>query len=76
VPVVEVTNPIEARRAKYSQYGGLQKTIVLNGELVSGIVKSVVAVPSASPARWIVTFFSNPARQTFEAPIARAARLR
>jgi hypothetical protein len=76
VPVIEVTNLLEARRAKYSQYANTGKAISLNGQMVSGLVRSVVAVPAASPTKWVVTFYQNPVRQVVAAPKVKAARRR
>jgi hypothetical protein len=52
---IETTNPIEARRARYAQYRGQKAKLTLMGSPVTGMVRSVMEVPSSSPVRWIVT---------------------
>jgi hypothetical protein len=52
---IETTNPIEARRARYAQYRGQKVKLTLTGLTVTGLVRSVMKVPSSSPVRWIVT---------------------
>jgi hypothetical protein len=52
---IETTNPTEARRARYAQYRGQKAKLTLMGSPVTGLVHSVMEVPSSSPARWIVT---------------------
>jgi hypothetical protein len=73
--VIEVTDPSDARRAKYSQYAGSPRAISLNGQMVSGIVRSVAEVQSASPVRWVVTVLPMPIRQ-MRTPEAKVARRR
>jgi hypothetical protein len=52
---IEITDPIEARRVRYAQYRGEKTTVVLNGQRVTGIVRSVMQVKSSNPTRWIVS---------------------
>lgn len=76
MPVIEVSSSLEARRAKYSQYANTGKPISLNGQMVSGAIRSVQAVPALSPTKWIVTFYSTPPRQTVELPKVKIKRSR
>ncbi|MDB5505336.1 MAG: hypothetical protein JWR89_5238 [Tardiphaga sp.] len=73
---IEVTDPTDFRRAKQSQYAGSPRAILLNGELVTGLVRSVAEVPATVPSRWIVTVLPMAARQTVEKPRAKAMRRR
>jgi hypothetical protein len=52
---IEITNPIEARRCRYSQYRGEKATLMLNGLPVTGMVRSVREDASNTPMRWMVT---------------------
>jgi hypothetical protein len=56
---IETTNPIEARRARYAQYRGQKAKLTLMGSTVTGLVRSVMEVPSSSSARWIVTLVAE-----------------
>ena len=76
VQVFEVTDPIDVRRAKYAQYGGAVKAIRLGSQTVTGIIRSVVAVPASKPERWIVTFYPKAVRQPIVAPEAAKTRHR
>jgi hypothetical protein len=76
VPVIEVTDALEARRAKYSQYANTGKAISLNGQMVSGVVRSVLPDPTANPPKWVVTFYPTPPRQTSDAPKVKMKRRR
>lgn len=63
--IIEVTDPLEARRARTAQYSGLHKTLSLGGHTINGWVKSVSADPTTP--KWIVTEIPTPIRE----PIAR-----
>jgi hypothetical protein len=52
---IVITDPIEARRCRYGQYRGEKATVILNGLLVTGMVRSVMEVKSSDPIRWTVT---------------------
>jgi hypothetical protein len=52
---IEITNPLEARRCSYAQYRGEKAKLMLNGLLVTGLVRAVKEDRSGTPTRWIVT---------------------
>lgn len=56
--VIEITDLVEARRARLAQYHGLPRALQLNGETFTGSVKSVVM--DASAAKWTVRFVQTP----------------
>jgi hypothetical protein len=56
--VIEITDLVEARRARLAQYHGLPRTLQLNGQTVTGSVKSVVMDVAA--AKWTVKFVTTP----------------
>jgi hypothetical protein len=53
--IIEITNPIEARRCRYAQYRGERASFMLNGLPVTGMVRSVKEDRSSIPTRWIVS---------------------
>jgi hypothetical protein len=53
--IIEITDPLEARRCRYAQYRGEKATVMLNGLPVTGMVRSVMEVKSSNPTRWAVT---------------------
>jgi hypothetical protein len=53
--IIEITDPIEARRGRYAQYRGVRATLILNGLPVTGMVRSVMEIKSSNPTRWIVS---------------------
>jgi hypothetical protein len=53
--IIEITNPIEARRCRYAQYRGEKARLMLNGLQVTGMVRAVKEDRSSTPTRWIVT---------------------
>jgi hypothetical protein len=57
--IVELTDPIQARRCRYAQYRGEKVTLKLNGLSVTGMVRSVLEDKSARPARWIVSILAQ-----------------
>jgi hypothetical protein len=52
---IEITDPVEAQRCRRAQYRGEKATVILNGLPVTGMVRSVMEVPSSNPTRWIVS---------------------
>ena len=76
VQIIEVTDPLDARRAKYAQYSGLHKTLSLNGQIVNGLVRSVTEDMVASPAKWIVSIIPTPIRHSVRQPKVKTARWR
>jgi hypothetical protein len=52
---IEITDPVEARRARSAQYRGLRAQLVLKGSAFTGYVRSVQEDRSSEPKRWIVT---------------------
>jgi hypothetical protein len=52
---IEITDPIEAQRGRRAQYRGQKATVILNGLRVTGMVRSVMEVPSSNPTRWIIS---------------------
>jgi hypothetical protein len=53
--IIEITDPIEARRCRYAQYRGEKASLMLNGLPVTGMVRSVKEDRSNIPMRWIVS---------------------
>jgi hypothetical protein len=53
--IIEITDRIEARRCRCTQYRGQKATVMLNGLPVIGMVRSVMEVKSSNPMRWIVS---------------------
>ena len=62
----EVTDSIEARRAKNAQYNGVEKTLQLGGQTVAGVVTSVSEDLSQPLPRWLVRVRPAPERKTFK----------
>jgi hypothetical protein len=56
--VIEITDLVEARRARLAQYHGLPRRVQLNGQTLTGSVKSVVM--DASAAKWTVRIIETP----------------
>jgi hypothetical protein len=52
---IEITDLVEARRSRRAQFRGEKATVMLNGLPVTGMVRSVMEVPSSKPTRWIVS---------------------
>jgi hypothetical protein len=52
---IEITDLVEARRSRRAQFRGEKATVMLNGLPVTGMVRSVMEVPSSNPTRWIVS---------------------
>lgn len=65
VYVIEVTDLIEARRAKFAQYSGVDKTLMLAGQMIVGVVKAVSEVRSGASLKWIVSIALTPERKPF-----------
>ena len=51
---IETTNASEVRRCRFAQYRGLKATLILNGEPVTGMIRSVKEDNSSTPTRWTV----------------------
>jgi hypothetical protein len=56
--VIEITDLVEARRARLAQYHGRPRALQLNGEILTGSVESVVM--HASSATWTVRLLPAP----------------
>lgn len=56
--VIEITDLVEARRARLAQYHGLPRVLQLNGQTLTGSVKSIVMDVSAT--KWTVRLVSAP----------------
>lgn len=56
--VIEITDLVEARRARLAQYHGLPRQVQLNGQTLTGSVKSVVM--DASAAKWTIRIIETP----------------
>lgn len=67
--IIVVTDPVEARRAKGVQYTGLDKKLMLAGQMTSGTVKSVAEIRTGETYKWIVSIIPTPERK----PITKAA---
>lgn len=61
--IIVVTDPAEARRAKGAQYTGLDKNLVLAGQMISGTVKSVAEIRTDKTPKWIVSIRPTPERK-------------
>jgi hypothetical protein len=58
--IIEITDPLEARRCRYAQYRGEKATVTLNGSPVTGMVRSVREDKSGPTARWTITVIPKP----------------
>ncbi|MGM4919641.1 hypothetical protein [Tardiphaga sp. 813_E8_N1_3] len=56
--VIEITDFVEARRARLAQYHGLPRALQLNGQTLTGSVKSIVM--DASATKWTVRLVAAP----------------
>lgn len=73
--IIVVTDPAEARRAKGAQYTGLDKKLLLGGQMTYGVVKSVAEIRSAQKPKWIVSISPTPERKPFtKAPLWKRTR--
>jgi hypothetical protein len=59
----EVTDLVEARRARIAQYHGVEKSLKLAGLAVSGVVTSVLEDRSQALPKWIVKVRPAPERK-------------
>lgn len=55
MPAIELTDVVEARRAKRALLTGRVASLRLDGQCVTGIVHSVLQVSRVAP-RWVVAF--------------------
>jgi len=53
--IIEITDPVEARRCRYAQYRGERATVMLRGLPVTGMVRAVKEDRSSTPMRWLVS---------------------
>ena len=60
----EVTDFVEARRARFAQYSGIEKTLRLGGRTITGVVTSVFEDRSQALPKWIVRVRPTPERKT------------
>ncbi|MDB5517383.1 MAG: hypothetical protein JWQ17_4141 [Tardiphaga sp.] len=51
---IETTDPREARRCRYAQFGGRAMTLNVRGSDITGLVRSVKEDRSATPTRWTI----------------------
>jgi hypothetical protein len=54
VHTIETTDPSEARRCRYAQFGGRPTTVNVLGSAVTGLVRSVQEDRSTTPTRWTI----------------------
>jgi hypothetical protein len=54
VHTIETTDPSEARRCRYAQFGGRAATLTVHGSAVTGLVRSVKEDRSTTPTRWTI----------------------
>jgi hypothetical protein len=59
VHTIETTDPSEARRCRYAQFGGRTATLSVHGSDVTGLVRSVKEDRSTTPTRWTITVVSK-----------------
>ena len=64
----EVTDFVEARRARFAQYSGIEKTLRLSGKTIAGVVTSVFEDRSEALPKWIVKVLPAPERKIFKQP--------
>jgi hypothetical protein len=57
--IVEITDPIQARRCRYAQYRGEKATLKFSGLSVTGMVRSMLEDKSTTPTRWIVSILAQ-----------------
>jgi hypothetical protein len=50
----ETTDIRAARRCRYAQFTGEQKTLTLSGLTITGMVHSVMEDVSCAPKKWII----------------------
>ena len=62
----EVTDLVEARRAKTAQYNGIEKILQFNGQTIAGVVTSVFEDRSQTLPKWIVRVRPAPERKTLK----------
>jgi hypothetical protein len=55
----ETTDPREAKRCRYAQFGGQPKTVTLCGSTITGMVRSVMEDASCTPKKWIIKIVAN-----------------
>ena len=70
----EVTDSIEARRARTAQYTGVEKSLQLAGQTIAGVVTSVFEDRSQQLPKWIVRVRPAPERKAFKKPKIYASR--
>jgi hypothetical protein len=51
---IETTDPSEARRCRYAQFGGRTATLTVHGSAITGLVRSVKEDRSKTPTRWTI----------------------
>jgi hypothetical protein len=56
--VIEITDLVEARRARLAQYHGMPRELQLNGQTLTGSVKSIVM--DAAATKWTVRLVTAP----------------
>ena len=59
----EVTDLVDARRARFAQYSGIEKSFRLGGQMVAGVVTSVFEDRSHALPKWIVRVRPAPERK-------------
>jgi hypothetical protein len=59
VHTIETTDPSEARRCRYAQFGGRTATLTVHGSDVTGLVRSVKEDRSTTPTRWTIIVLSK-----------------
>jgi hypothetical protein len=56
---IETTDPSEARRCRYAQFGGRTATLTVLGSNITGMVRSVKEDRSTTPTRWTIIVISK-----------------
>jgi hypothetical protein len=62
--IIEVTDPIEARRARIAQFQVRPFAMELAGQRVFGVVKAVLKIATGADQRWIVQLEAKPQPNT------------
>jgi hypothetical protein len=60
MPTFETIDPKLAIRCRYAQHRGKKATMILNGSLITGLIRSVMEIKSNNSTRWIITVVAKP----------------
>ena len=60
----ETTDPKVAKRCRYDQHRAQKTSLMVEGSLVTGMVRSVMEVKSSNPTCWIIAVIAKPSVAT------------